>query len=79
MPISPNHCNSYYKNMPSPSREEQNSAEFNAIWGIIKNWDINVPEYYNGYAGSNGSHVKLILDAIRPFVRNKKINSIING
>lgn len=63
--------------MPSPSQEEMDSDLFNAIWDIIKHWDINVPEYYSGYSGGNGSHVKLILDKIKPVIRNDKINEVL--
>lgn len=65
------------KDMPSPSKEEQNSPEFNAIWNIIKTWDINVPEFYSGYTEGNGSHVKLLLDALKPVLRNNKIDEIL--
>ncbi len=65
------------RDMPSPTKEEMESDEFNAIWDIIKKWDINVPDYYNGYAGGNGSHVKLILDSLKPILRNNKINTIL--
>jgi len=65
------------RDMPSPTKEEMDSDEFNAIWDIIKQWDINVPDYYNGYAGGNGSHVKLILDSLKPILRNNKINTIL--
>jgi hypothetical protein len=37
---------------------------FEAIWSVIKSWDVNVPEYYNGYCGANGSHVALIYEAV---------------
>ena len=61
--------------MPSPTLDEQNDLAFKAIWSVIKNWDINVPEYYSGYCGANGSHVKLILDELnkRNCLRNLKI------
>lgn len=52
------------KPIPNPTSEDLNNPFFEAIWQVIKNWDINVPEYYHGYCGGNGSHVKLILDAI---------------
>ena len=65
------------RNMPNPSKDELKTEEFNAIWNLIKTWDINVPEYYNGYTGANGSHVKLILDVLYPVLRNEKINKII--
>lgn len=51
--------------MPSPTKQERETPEWNAIWSIIRTWDINVPEFYNGYCGANGSHVKLIYDAIK--------------
>ena len=51
--------------MPNPTEEDLNSPEFEAIWRCIKSWDVNVPEFYEGYCGANGSHVKLILNALR--------------
>lgn len=53
------------KEMPNPTEQELNSPEFNAIWEVIQDWDVNVPEYYEGYCGANGSHVKLILDRLK--------------
>lgn len=68
--------------MPSPTIEEQNDVSFNAIWDVIKNWDINVPEYYSGYCGANGSHAKLILDELnnRKCLSNrlKKLKRLLN-
>lgn len=49
-------------NAPSPDDLER--EDFNAIWEVIKSWDINVPDAYNGYCGANGNHVKHILDAL---------------
>ncbi len=70
---------SYYsKPMPSPSKSEIDSEEFNALWDVIKTWDISVPEYYSGYTGGNGSHVKLLLDVLKPVLRNKRIDSILD-
>lgn len=63
--------------MPSPTKSEMESKEFEAIWNLIKTWDLNVPEYYSGYTSGNGSHVKLILDALKPVIRNNKIDEII--
>lgn len=37
---------------------------FNAIWDVIKSWDVNVPGVYAGYCGANGNHVRLIYDAV---------------
>ena len=52
------------KPMPNPTVEDLNNPFFEAIYGVIKDWDVNVPDYYVGYCGANGSHAKLILDAI---------------
>lgn len=58
--------------MPSPSKEEIDSLQFNAIWNVIKSWDINVPEFYSGYCGGNGSHqcmqkIKLFMERLTKF------------
>ena len=50
--------------MPSPTEAMLKSPEFEAVWQLIKSWDVNVPEYYEGYCGANGSHVALILRAL---------------
>ncbi|BDD79805.1 hypothetical protein [Burkholderia phage FLC9] len=50
--------------MPNPTDDDLNSPLFEAIWQVIKKWDVNVPEFYAGYCGANGSHAKLILDSI---------------
>src|SRR5260221_3085322 len=50
--------------MPNPTSEQLNDPLFTAIWEVIKTWDINVPEYYEGYCGATGSHVALILNAL---------------
>jgi hypothetical protein len=49
---------------PNPTPEQLGSPEFEAIWQTIKSWDVNVPEFYEGYCGANGSHVALILNAL---------------
>lgn len=51
--------------MPNPTSEQLNGPVFNAIWDVIKRWDVNVPEYYDGYCEANGSHVVLILNALK--------------
>lgn len=66
------------KEIPNPSQSEIQSDEFKAIWDVIKDWDIHAPGYYSGYCGANGSHVKLIIDALKPLMRNKKIDDIID-
>jgi len=65
------------KKMPNPTPEEMASPQFESIWNIIKTWDINVPEYYNGYAGGNGSHVKLILDELKVVMRDHNLGKIL--
>ena len=49
---------------PDPTPEELNSSEFNAIWNVIKSWDISVPEAYDGYCEATGNHVIAILHAL---------------
>jgi hypothetical protein len=51
---------------PDPTPTMLASSEFEAIWQVIKSWDINVPEVYSGYCGANGNHVRAILDALAP-------------
>jgi len=65
------------KEMPSPTPEEMASPQFEAIWNIIKTWDINVPDYYSGYSGGNGSHVKLILDELKVIMRDHNLGKIL--
>lgn len=50
--------------MPNPSQAELLLPQFDAMWSVIKEWDINVPTHYRGYCGGNGSHVKMLLDAL---------------
>jgi hypothetical protein len=52
------------KSMPDPTPEQELDPVFQAISRTIKDWDINVPEYYEGYCGATGSHVALILNAL---------------
>jgi len=49
---------------PDPTPEMMKSFEFNAIWDLIKTWDIGVPNVYCGYTGATGNHVCAILRAI---------------
>lgn len=51
--------------LPNPDEEDLKDPIFEAIWQTIKSWDVNAPSYYIGYCGANGSHVKLVLDAVR--------------
>lgn len=52
--------------MPSPTPTMvEGDPLFDAIWNVIKSWDVNVPEHYQGYCHCNGSHVTLIYRAVR--------------
>jgi hypothetical protein len=53
-----------YAVMPDPTDEMLASPQFDAVWSVIKSWDVAVPEAYSGYCGANGSHVAMILRAI---------------
>ncbi|MDM9556027.1 hypothetical protein QU926_20655 [Pseudomonas asiatica] len=52
------------KEMPNPTEADLSSPEFEAIWQVVKTWDINVSTHYEGYCSGNGSHVKMILDSL---------------
>src|SRR5712691_6605882 len=32
--------------MPNPTEDDLNNPTFEAIWQVIKTWDVNVPEHY---------------------------------
>lgn len=50
---------------PDPTPEMLNGDPlFDAIWSVIKTWDINVPHAYSGYCGATGNHVRAIYDAL---------------
>ena len=53
--------------MRSITPEELASAEFNAVWHVIKEWDIGIEneEGKMEYAGGTGSNVAAILDALK--------------
>lgn len=52
------------KGWKDPTPEMLNDPTFNAIWNVIKDWDVNVPSEYDGYCGPSGNHVRAILDAV---------------
>jgi ribosomal protein L40E len=54
-----------HKPMPDPTPEMLKDPVWNAIYDTIKSWDVNVPEFYNGYCGANGSHATLIYQAVQ--------------
>jgi hypothetical protein len=49
---------------PTPEMLD-NDPLFDAIWDVIKTWDIGVPAAYWGYTGGTGNHVRAIYDAIK--------------
>jgi len=51
--------------MPDPTEAMLKDPVWNAIYDTIKTWDVNVPEFYNGYCHSTGSHATLIYEAIQ--------------
>ena len=51
--------------MPNPTKDDVEDPTFNAVWDVIRTWDVNVSGYYDGYCRANGSHVMLILNEIR--------------
>lgn len=48
---------------------------FDAVFDVIKTWDVNVPGAYHGYMGCNGNHVQMILDAINLVKAQKAYNA----
>jgi hypothetical protein len=62
--------------MPDPTEADLRDPVFNIIWDVIKSWDVNVPAYYEGYSGASGSHVMLILNALRAFPPRPCIHDI---
>lgn len=51
--------------MPNPTGADLADPQFKAIWSTIKSWDIADATHYGGYCSANGSHVMLILNALR--------------
>ncbi len=49
---------------PDPTPAMLDNPVFNAIWNVIKTWDVNVPGAYHGYCGATGNHARAISDAI---------------
>ena len=54
-----------FNDMPNPTEADLTDPVFNCIWETTKRWDLNVPDCYAGYCGMNGSHVMIILNALR--------------
>lgn len=49
---------------PDPTAAMLADPRFNAIWQVIKNWDVNVPDVYAGYCGATGNHARAIFGAL---------------
>ena len=49
---------------PDPTEEELRDPRFLAIWEVSKTWDVNVPEWYQGYMYALGNHAVAILRAL---------------
>lgn len=48
-----------------PTPEMLDTPAFNAVWSVIKTWDICVPEVDGDlYSGATGNHVRAILDVL---------------
>lgn len=45
------------------NKPDEFSVEFEAVWTVIKHWDIRTPQDV-GYHGATGSNVREILDAL---------------
>jgi hypothetical protein len=50
--------------LPDTTEQDRLNPIFNAIYDVIKRWDINIPSAYEGLCSGNGSHAKLIFDAV---------------
>ena len=52
-----------------PDPYELDLPEFNAIWDLIKHWDIGIPQDIEAgkqyYSDATGNHVVAILDVLR--------------
>lgn len=53
------------ESMPCPDEMDLRDPLFNAIWSATKKWDVNSPDHYKGYCSMTGSHVMVILNAVR--------------
>lgn len=58
------------RNLRDPNPDEVETPEFNAIWDVIKKWDIStgLDKDHMGnhlYSGATGNHVVAILDSLK--------------
>lgn len=49
---------------PDPTPEMLADPLFDAIWKVIKGWDVNVLGVYSGYCCATGNHVRAIYEGI---------------
>ena len=49
-----------------PTSQDLESPEFEAVWQVIKGWDIERKEG-EGYAHATGTDVMIILNALKDF------------
>lgn len=47
-----------------PTNDDLVDPQFEAIWSVIKSWDVSAPRY-TAYSGATGTHVMAILRALR--------------
>jgi hypothetical protein len=48
-----------------PTQKDLNSPEFDAIWDVIKGWDIDRTGSKQRWAGATGTDVMIIIKALR--------------
>ena len=59
----------HIKLLNEPTKQDLESPIFEAVWQAIKKWDISrEPSEHRLYAGATGTDVKIILNAIEPFL-----------
>lgn len=53
--------------LPGPTLEQQTGRDrlFEAVWQVIKTWDVGVPAAYSGHCGATGNHAAVIAKAVR--------------
>lgn len=51
--------------MPETTPADLVDPIFNAIYEATKDWDVGAPKHHGGHTGMTGSHVMIIVNAIR--------------
>lgn len=57
--------------LPDPTPEKLETPEFNALWELMKDWDIEVSSG-DGYTHTQGNHVRAILDALSSIPKERE-------